>query len=316
MFGVDLRQGPTYSLRPIVSETNQHSKKVLRLGLPKGSLQESAFALMAKAGFVVTVSSRSYVPRINDPEIEVRLIRAQEISRYVELGSLDAGLTGKDWIEENASDVHPVAEIAFSKQTLMPARWVLAVPNDSPIKTAKDLRGKRIATEVVDLTRRWLKKHGVEAEVEFSWGATEVKAADRLVDAIVELTETGSSLKANNLRIVDTLTTSYPQLVANRKAWADGWKRRKIEVLVMLLKGALAAQEKVGLKMNIQRKQLPKLLKQLPALRNPTVSTLSQRGWVAVETVIDERIVREIIPQLKAVGAEGIIEYPLNKVVA
>jgi ATP phosphoribosyltransferase len=198
----------------------------------------------------------------------------------------------------------------------MPARWVLAVPNDSPIKSVKDLQGKRIATEVVELTRRWLKKHGVQAEVEFSWGATEVKAADRLVDAIVELTETGSSLKANNLRIVDTLTTSFPQLVANRKAWADVWKRRKIEVLVMLLKGALAAQEKVGLKMNIQRKQLPKLLKQLPALRNPTVSTLSQRGWVAVETVIDERIVREIIPQLKAVGAEGIIEYPLNKVVA
>jgi ATP phosphoribosyltransferase len=298
-----------------VSETKPNSRKVLRLGLPKGSLQESAFALMAKAGYVVNVSSRSYVPRVNDAEMEIRLIRAQEISRYVELGALDAGLTGKDWIEENTSDVRIVAEIAFSKQTLMPARWVLAVPNDSPIRSAKDLQGKRIATEVVNLTRRWLKKHGVEADVEFSWGATEVKAADRLVDAIVELTETGSSLKANNLRIVDTLTTSFPQLIANRESWRDAWKRRKIEVLAMLLKGALAAQEKVGLKMNIQRKRLPKLLRELPALRNPTVSTLSQRGWVAVETIIDESVVREIIPQLKAIGAEGIIEYPLNKVV-
>lgn len=285
------------------------------MGLPKGSLQESAFALMAKAGFQVSVSSRSYVPRINDKELEVRLIRAQEISRYVELGALDAGLTGKDWIEENGSDVEVVSEIAFSKQTLMPARWVLAVPNDSPIKTAKDLQGKRIATEVVHLTRRWLARHGVTAEVEFSWGATEIKAADRLVDAIVELTETGSSLKANNLRIVDTLTTSFPQLIANHAAWRDPWKRRKVGVLAMLLKGALAAQEKVGLKMNIQRKQLPRLLRELPALRNPTISTLSQRGWVAVETVIDESVVREIIPQLKEIDAEGIIEYPLNKVV-
>lgn len=288
---------------------------MLRLGLPKGSLQESAFALMAKAGFQVSVSSRSYVPRINDKELVVRLIRAQEISRYVELGALDAGLTGKDWIEENGSDVHVVSEIAFSKQTLMPARWVLAVPNDSPIKTAKDLQGKRIATEVVELTRRWLARHGVTADVEFSWGATEIKAADRLVDAIVELTETGSSLKANNLRIVDTLTTSFPQLIANRAAWRDSWKRRKVEVLAMLLRGALAAQEKVGLKMNIQRKQLARLLRELPALRNPTISTLSQRGWVAVETIIDESVVREIIPQLKEIGAEGIIEYPLNKVV-
>jgi ATP phosphoribosyltransferase len=312
---VDLGAGRHYSARLVVSETKQDSRKVLRLGLPKGSLQESAFALMAKAGYIVNVSSRSYVPRVNDPEMEIRLIRAQEISRYVELGALDAGLTGKDWIEENASSVQVVSEIAFSKQTLLPARWVLAVPNDSPIRGAKDLQGKRIATEVVNLTRRWLKKHGVEADVEFSWGATEVKAADRLVDAIVELTETGSSLKANNLRIVDTLTTSFPQLVANRQAWRDSWKRQKVETLAMLLKGALAAQEKVGLKMNIQRKRLAKLLRELPALRNPTVSTLSQRGWVAVETIIDESVVREIIPQLKAIGAEGIIEYPLNKVV-
>jgi len=310
-----LEAGRPYSARLVVSETKPNSRKILRLGLPKGSLQESAFALMAKAGYVVNVSSRSYVPRVNDAEMEIRLIRAQEISRYVELGALDTGLTGKDWIEENASDVQIVAEIAFSKQTLMPARWVLAVPNDSPIRSAKDLQGKRIATEVVNLTRRWLKKHGVEADVEFSWGATEVKAADRLVDAIVELTETGSSLKANNLRIVDTLTTSFPQLIANRASWRDAWKRRKIEVLAMLLKGALAAQEKVGLKMNIQRKHLARLLRELPALRNPTVSTLSQRGWVAVETIIDESVVREIIPQLKVIGAEGIIEYPLNKVV-
>ena len=288
--------------------------KKLRLGLPKGSLQESTFALLAKAGWKISSSSRSYIPRTDDPELELRLIRAQEISRYVEHGFLDAGLTGADWIAENDSDVQVVAEIAYSKATTNPARWVLAVPNDSTIKSVKDLQGKRIATELVEATRRWLKKNGVTAEVEFSWGATEVKAPE-LVDAIVELTETGSSLKANNLRIVDELVRSFPQLIANKKSWKDEWKRQKVETLAMMLKGALQAEEKVGLKMNVPRAKLDALLQQLPALRNPTISTLSKVEWVAVETIIDEKIVREIIPQLKAAGAEGIIEYPLNKVI-
>ncbi len=242
------------------------------------------------------------------------LIRAQEISRYVEHGFLDAGLTGADWIAENDSDVFVVSEIAYSKQTSNPARWVLAVPNDSPVQSVKDLQGKRIATELVEMTRRWLKKNGVTAEVEFSWGATEVKAPE-LVDAIVELTETGSSLRANNLRIVETIVSSYPQLIANKKSWADKWKRKKIETLALLLRGALAAEEKVGLKMNVARAKLASLLQNLPALRNPTISALSREDWVAVETIIDEKIVREIIPQLKDAGAEGIIEYPLNKVI-
>jgi len=286
----------------------------LRLGLPKGSLQESTFALMAKAGWKIASSSRSYLPRVDDAELELRLIRAQEISRYVEHGYLDAGLTGADWIAENDSDVHVVCEVAYSKQTTSPARWVLAVPNDSPIQSAKDLEGKRIATELVELTKRWLKKQGVRAEVEFSWGATEVKAPE-LVDAIVELTETGSSLKANNLRIVDTLVTSFPQLVANKQSWKDAWKRKKIETLALLLRAALAAEEKVGLKMNVPRAKLDGILQALPALRNPTISPLALEGWVALETIIDEKVVREIIPQLKAAGAEGIIEYPLNKVI-
>lgn len=287
---------------------------MLRLGLPKGSLQESTLTLMAKAGWKISTSSRGYVPRTDDAELELRLIRAQEISRYVEHGYLDAGLTGADWIAENASNVHVVTEIAYSKQTTNPARWVLAVPNDSPIKSVKDLEGKRIATELVEHTRRWLKKHGVNAEVEFSWGATEVKAPE-LVDAIVDITETGSSLRANNLRIVDELVRSYPQLIANHAAWKDSWKKHKIETLALMLRGALAAEEKVGLKMNVPRATLDRLLEQLPALRNPTISNLSQEGWVAVETIIDERVVREIIPQLKSAGAEGIIEYPLNKVI-
>ena len=292
----------------------EQSKNTLRLGLPKGSLQESTFGLMAKAGWKVLTSSRSYLPRTEDAELELRLIRAQEISRYVEHGFLDAGLTGADWIAENNSDVQVVCEIAYSKQTTNPARWVLAVPNDSAIHSVKDLQGKRIATEVVSLTQRWLEKNGVKAEVEFSWGATEVKAPE-LVDAIVELTETGSSLRANNLRIVDTLVSSYPQLIANKDSWANPWKRKKIETLAMMLRGALAAEEKVGLKMNVPRAKLDGLLKALPALRNPTVSPLGKEDWVAVETIADERIVREIIPQLKAAGAEGIIEYPLNKVI-
>ncbi|MGB7768099.1 MAG: ATP phosphoribosyltransferase [Verrucomicrobiia bacterium] len=288
--------------------------KKLRFGLPKGSLQEATIQKMAKAGFNISVSSRSYVPYVDDEELEIRLIRAQEISRYVEHGYLDCGITGLDWIVENGSQVHEVGEFLFSKATRQPARWVLAVPENSKIKSVKDLQGKRIATEVVNLTKKYLRQHGVKAEVEFSWGATEVKAHE-LVDAIVELTETGSSLRANKLRIVDTLLASTPRLIANHTAWKNAWKRKKIETLALLLKGALEAEAKVGLKMNVAEKNLASLLKALPALRNPTISSLSQKGWVAVETIIDEHVVREMIPKLKAAGAEGIIEYPLNKVV-
>lgn len=290
------------------------SKPKLRLGLPKGSLQDATIEKMAKAGFNVQISSRSYIPYVDDEELEIRLIRAQEISRYVEHGYLDCGITGHDWVKENGSDVHEVGEFVFSKISRQPTRWVLAVPEDSKIKSVKDLQGKRIATEVVNLTNSYLKKNGVKAEVEFSWGATEVKAHE-LVDAIVEVTETGSSLRANKLRIVDTLLTSTPRLIANHDSWKDSWKRKKIETLALLLRGALEAEAKVGLKMNIEQSRLANLLKTLPALRNPTIAQLSLPGWVAVETIIDEHIVREIIPQLKAAGAEGIIEYPLNKVV-
>ena len=288
--------------------------KKLKFGLPKGSLQEATIEKMAKAGYNISVSSRSYIPYVDDEELVIRMIRAQEISRYVEHGYLDCGITSHDWIVENGSDVHEVGEFLFSKATRQPARWVLAVPEHSSIKSVKDLKGKRIATEVVNLTKQYLRKHKVKAEVEFSWGATEVKAHE-LVDAIVEITETGSSLRANKLRIVDTLLTSTPRLIVNHDSWKDKWKRKKIETMALLLKGALDAEAKVGLKMNIAEKNLASLLKSLPALRNPTISTLSQKGWVAVETIIDEHIVRELIPQLKASGAEGIIEYPLNKVV-
>ena len=290
------------------------SKQVLRFGLPKGSLQEATIQKMAKAGFNIQVSSRSYIPHVDDPELEIRLIRAQEISRYVEHGYLDCGITGHDWIIENGSKVHEVGEFLFSKVSRQPARWVLCVPEHSPVKSVKDLKGKRIATEVVNLTKQYLRKHKVKAEVEFSWGATEVKAHE-LVDAIVEVTETGSSLRANKLRIVDTLLSSTPRLIANHASWKNSWKRKKIETMSMLLRGALDAEAKVGLKMNIAQKNLAKLLEELPALRNPTISSLSLAGWVAVETIIDEHVVRELIPQLKAAGAEGIIEYPLNKVV-
>src|SRR6059036_2244096 len=289
-------------------------KQVLKFGLPKGSLQEATIEKMAKAGYNISVSSRSYIPYVYDEELEIRMIRAQEISRYVEHGYLDCGITGYDWIQENGSKVHEVGEFQFSKVTRQPTRWVLAVPENSPIKAVKDLQGKRIATEVVHLTRKYLRQHKVKAEVEFSWGATEVKAHE-LVDAIVEITETGSSLRANNLRIVDTLLYSTPRLIANHTSWKERWKRQKIETLALLLKGALEAEAKVGLKMNIEEKHLARLLDSLPALRRPTISNLSQKGWVAVETIIDEHVVRELIPQLKAAGAEGIIEYPLNKVV-
>jgi ATP phosphoribosyltransferase len=288
-------------------------KKIV-LGLPKGSLQESTFAIMKKAGFNISTGSRSYIPSVNDPEIEARLIRAQEISRYVEHGMLDAGLTGHDWIVENGSDVHEVANLIYAKQGMRPVRWVLAVPNDSKIKSMKDLEGKRIATEAVGIAKRYLKAHGVHAEVEFSWGATEVKAPE-LVDAIIELTETGSSLRANNLRIVDTVLESTTRLIANKQAWKDPGKRAKIEQIALLLKGALEAESKVLVKMNVRENHLEAALKILPALNSPTISSLNREGWYSVESVVEEKVVREIIPALKAAGAEGIIEIALNKVV-
>jgi ATP phosphoribosyltransferase len=290
------------------------AERVLRVGLPSGSLQEPTFALFAKAGFNISGASRSYKPQVDDPELVIRLLRAQEISRYVEHGFLDCGLTGRDWIENNGSDVARLCEMTFSKVSAQPTRWVIAVPEGSPIQSVKDLQGKVIATEAVEMTRRFLASHGVTAEVEFSWGATEVKVPD-LVDAIVDVTETGSSLRANKLRILETIMESSPQVIANHAAMADSWKRQKIDRLVLLLQGAYAARDKVGLKMNLPEATLPKLLEALPALRNPTVAQLSLPGWIAVETIIDERVVREIIPTLKELGAEGIIEYPLNKVV-
>ena len=286
----------------------------LRVGLPSGSLQEPTFALFAKAGFNISGANRSYKPGVDDPELVIRLLRAQEISRYVEHGFLDCGLTGKDWIANNGSDVAVLAEMTFSKVSSNPTRWVIAVPEDSPIRTVKDLQGKVIATEAVELTRAYLAKHGVTAEVEFSWGATEVKVPD-LVDAIVDVTETGSSLRANKLRILETIMESSPQIIANHAALADPWKKAKLDQMVLLLQGAFNARDKVGLKMNLPEARLAELLKALPALRNPTVAHLATPDWVAVETILDERVVREIIPQLKALGAEGIIEYPLNKVV-
>ena len=284
------------------------------LGLPKGSLQESTFALFKRAGFNVSCSSRSYIPSIDDPEIKCRLLRPQEMSRYVELGLLDAGICGYDWVYENGSEVQEVCELNYSKATSNPVRWVLAVPNDSKIKTVKDLNGKRISTEAVGLTKRYLKKNGVKADVEFSWGATEVKAPE-LVDAIVDLTETGSSLRANNLRIVDTILTSTTRMIANKKAWKNAAKRAKIEQLKMLLLGALDAQKRVLLKLNAPAKNLAKIVKALPALHAPTVNKLNDPDWFAVETVVEERLVRDLIPPLRSAGATGIIELALNKVI-
>lgn len=284
------------------------------LGLPKGSLQDATFNMMRKAGFNLQVGSRSYMPSVDDPDLKCRLIRAQEISRYVELGVLDAGITGYDWIYENGSDVVEVAELLYAKQGLRPVRWVVAVPNDSAIRTVQDLNGRRIATEAVGLTKRYLQKHGVQAEVEFSWGATEVKAPE-LVDAIVELTETGSSLRANNLRILDVVLESTTRLIANKQAWQDETKRAKIEQVAMLLAGALAAESRVLLKMNVASANLASVVAKLPALHAPTVGALNTAGWHAVESVVEERIVREIVPLLHKAGAEGIIELPLNKVI-
>jgi ATP phosphoribosyltransferase len=286
----------------------------LRLGLPKGSLEASTFKLFEKAGFNIKKTERSYFPRIDDEEIEPVLMRAQEIARYVEDGVLDAGITGRDWIIENNAKVVELADLVYSKQAMRPVKWVLAVPKDSKIKSVKDLRGKRIATEVVGITRKYLKKHGVKADVEFSWGATEAKPP-LLADAIVEVTETGSSLRANNLRIVDVIMESTTKFIINKRAWRDRWKRNKVNEVVMLLKGALLAEEKVGLKMNVRCGDLEGLLEILPALKEPTVSPLAGGDWVAVDTVIDEKLVREIIPALKKRGAQGVIEYPLNKII-
>jgi len=286
----------------------------LRLGLPKGSLQEATFSIFEKAGFRIRAGERSYIPDVDDPEISARLIRAQEISRYVENGHLDAGITGYDWIRENRSDVVEIAELLYAKQGFRPVRWVLAVPEGSPVRSVKDLEGRRIATEAVGLTRDYLREKGVSAEVEFSWGATEVKAPD-LVDAIVELTETGSSLRAHRLRIVDTVMESTTRFIGNRSAWADPWKRAKMEQIALLLRGVLAASARVLLKLNIDRARLAAVIELLPALHAPTVNPLSSEGWYSVETVVEERIVRSLIPALKAAGAEGIIEAALNKVV-
>jgi len=287
---------------------------VLRLGIPKGSLQDSTVGLFERAGYRIIVHSRSYVPSIDDPEIECLMFRAQEMARYVQRGVLDVGLTGRDWIFENDADVVEVEDLVYSKSTNRAYRWVVAVPEDSDIQTVKDLQGKRIATELVNATRRYLARHGVTAEVEYSWGATEIKAP-LLVDAIVEGTETGSSLRANRLRIVDTVTESTTKLIANHAAWADPWKRDKIEVLAMLLKGALEAESQVGLKMNVPRERLDDVSSQLPSLHTPTISNQVDPDWVALEVIVDKRIVRDIVPELKRAGAEGIIEYPLNKLI-
>lgn len=286
----------------------------LKLGIPKGSLENATVDLFRRAGFNINVSSRSYFPSIDDPEIECMLIRAQEMARYVEDGVLDAGLTGRDWVLENDATVVTVADLIYAKQSFGKVRWVLAVPESSPVQSVKDLEGKIIATELVGATRRYLEQHGVKAKVEFSWGATEVKPPV-LADAIVEVTETGSSLRANKLRIVETVMESNTQLIANVDSWKDDWKRRKLEDIKMLLEGAINALGKVGLMLNVQRKDLPRVLDVLPALKKPTISALSDEEWLAVNTILDESTVRLIIPRLKEAGAQGIVEYPLNKIV-
>jgi len=288
--------------------------RTLKIAIPKGSLEGPTVELLSKAGYEVYVSSRGLRPASNDPELDCFLIRAQEVGRYIGQGFLDCGITGYDWAYENGVDLVDLAELPYSRATVRPTKWVLVVPEDSPIQKPEDLEGKRIATEGVGITQRYLAERGINAEVEFSWGATEVKVPD-LVDAIVDVTETGSSIKANRLRIVDTLLTSFPHFYASPEAMADDWKREKMERIALLLKAALGARGKVGLKMNLPQPQLEELLSLLPSLRRPTVSQLAEDGWVAVETIIDETVVRDIIPALKRLGAEGIIEYPLNKIV-
>ena len=287
----------------------------LKLGIPKGSLQESTIRIFKKAGFDIRISERSYIPYIDDPDIDPLMLRAQEMSEYVENGTLDCGITGDDWIEEKGSVVVKVAELVYAKRGMQPVRWVLAVRANSKVKSIKDLKNKRIATELVSVTRKYLKKNGVKAEVDFSWGATEVKANMELVDAIVELTETGSSLKANNLRIIDTVCMSTTQLIANKASYKNKAKREMIDNIALLLKGAILAENKVGLKMNVSKENLAKVLKILPAMKKPTISELSQTGWVDVDTILDEMVVKNIIPKLKKAGAQGLVEYPLNKVI-
>lgn len=287
----------------------------LKLGLPKGSLQEATIKVFERAGFKIYVSGRSYFPSIDDPEIEPVLLRAQEMSRYVEEGALDCGITGADWIMENGSKVVSLAELVYAKQSSVKVRWVLAVPEKASITSVKDLQGKRIATELVNVTKQYLKKNKVKADVEFSWGATEAKVADGLVDAVVELTETGSSLRAHKLRVIGEVCESTTQFIANKNTAQDPWKKKKMDQITMLLKGAIAANNMVGLKMNVRKNDLDKILALLTSLKNPTISHLSDKNWLAIETVIDEGTVRTLIPGLKKAGAQGIIEYPLNKVI-
>ncbi|MDD3344913.1 MAG: ATP phosphoribosyltransferase [Candidatus Omnitrophica bacterium] len=290
--------------------------KVLKFGLPKGSLQESTFKMLKKAGFNFSLpNSRSYFPSVDDPEIQAVLLRAQEMSRYVQDGALDCGITGNDWILENNSDVARITDLTYAKQSLNKVRWVLAVPEGSGIRSVKDLNGKRVATELVGVAKRYFKKHNVKVDVEFSWGATEVKVSGGLVDAIVELTETGSSLRANKLVEIATLCESTTQFIANKSSYKDSWKKSKMEQIALLLQGAIAAEGKVGLKMNVRKENLKAVISRLPALKKPTVSGLSNDGWFAIETIIDEKVVRILIPALKESGAQGIIEYPLNKVI-
>lgn len=290
------------------------SERTLKLGIPAGSLQEATAALFSRAGYNIKFASRSYFPTIDDDEIECMLIRAQEMARYVENGILDAGITGRDWVLETNADVHEVCELVFSKVSRRPVRWVLCVPEDSPIRSVKDLQGKRIATEAVGLTTRYLAQHGVTADVEFSWGATEVKPP-KLADAIVEVTETGSSLRANNLRILDEVLQSTTRFIANRTAYSDPWIKNKIDNIALMLQSCLQAEGKVGLMMNVRQDQLDDVIRMLPALQTPTVSHLSDKTWVAVNTIVDESIVRTTIPALKAAGAKGIVEYPISKII-
>jgi ATP phosphoribosyltransferase len=299
-------------LRPCRGVWEQAVK--LKLGVPKGSLETATIDLFRRAGYVITTTSRSYFPAIDDPEIECMLIRAQEMARYVEDGILDAGLTGRDWVEESGSQVQAIADLIYAKQSFGKVRWVLAVPETSDFHGPKDLEGKVIATELVATTKRYLKSHGVTAKVEFSWGATEVKPPV-LADAIVEVTETGSSLRANKLKIIDTVLESNTQLIVNLESWKDEWKKRKLEDMKLLLEGAIAALGKVGLMLNVQKDQLRAVLDVLPALKRPTISHLSDEDWLAVNTILDESTVRDIIPRLKKAGAQGIVEYPLNKIV-
>ena len=290
------------------------SGNVLKLGIPKGSLEEATCNLFAKAGYTIKIKSRSYFPTIDDDEIECMLIRAQEIARYVENGVLDAGLTGKDWVQENRADVVEIADLVYSKTSSRPVRWVLAVPNDSSIQSVKDLQGKRIATEAVNMTVDYLKKHGVTAEVEFSWGATEVKPP-KLVDAIVEITETGSSLRANNLRIVETLMESNTKFVMNKDAFANPWKKQKVERLVLMLRSAMAANGQVGLMMNVPKDKLDEVMKVLPEGKKPTIAEMTNPNWMDLTVILEEKLVREIAPDLKAIGVEDIVEYSINKII-